>query len=411
MSKRFLRGGFSAPPRPSGTALDASRHGGTPNGDDAASVVSGDAEAAASSNGKASQNSLRKTSTGTNLMGSFKSSFRLSGRLSKSVSAPHSIGSLADAAAASGESGSLSRGAASEDGFGSALDRSVRVGDWRILCSQFSTQGPRHANEDRMLFSADVHGDAGTEFQPEAPVSCFGVMDGHGGHECAQFCVDQLVYNLAGADCWQRDDLGVKEKLRAAVAYALDAAEETFLRHAVENADNSGACVVFGAFSCGHLCVANVGDCRAALHRSGTDTATAVELTVAHRSSNPEERRRIEASGGMLVNNRAFGVLEPSRTIGDWDVKSHCPGAVVADPHFAEVTLMRQAPGADGTCLVLGSDGVWDVVQTPLAIAAARKALKKLRKSAEKDPARALVRVALRNGTMDDATAMVLEFC
>jgi hypothetical protein len=40
-----------------------------------------------------------------------------------------------------------------------------------------------------------------------------------------------------------------------------------------------------------------------------------------------------------VVNNRAFGVLEPSRSIGDIDVKGYCAGAVIAEPHFTELVL------------------------------------------------------------------------
>jgi serine/threonine protein phosphatase PrpC len=62
-----------------------------------------------------------------------------------------------------------------------------------------------------------------------------------------------------------------------------------------------------------------------------------IKLSVPHRSRN--EVARITAAGGVVVNNRAFGVLEPSRSIGDIDVKGYCAGAVVAEPHFTELVL------------------------------------------------------------------------
>ena len=39
------------------------------------------------------------------------------------------------------------------------------------------------------------------------------------------------------------------------------------------------------------------------------------------KAEDPEERARIAAAGGTVTNGRVMGVLEPSRAIGDLDLK------------------------------------------------------------------------------------------
>eukprot|EP00917_Polyrhabdina_sp_WS-2016_P031269 GHVP01066674.1.p1 GENE.GHVP01066674.1~~GHVP01066674.1.p1 ORF type:complete len:638 (+),score=99.11 GHVP01066674.1:655-2568(+) len=83
-----------------------------------------------------------------------------------------------------------------------------------------------------------------------------------------------------------------------------------------------------------------------------------VWLNVAHRASLEEETRRITKLGGNVINGRVDGILEPSRTIGDLDVKwSQPPGvlSVIPDVRAYQVT----AP----VLVFLATDGIWDVLK------------------------------------------------
>jgi serine/threonine protein phosphatase PrpC len=84
-----------------------------------------------------------------------------------------------------------------------------------------------------------------------------------------------------------------------------------------------------------------------------------IKLSVPHRSRN--EVARITAAGGVVVNNRAFGVLEPSRSIGDIDVKGYCAGAVIAEPHFTELVL----PSPDVTTPFTTKLDTVEMLETP----------------------------------------------
>ncbi|KAF8820365.1 protein phosphatase 2C domain-containing protein [Cardiosporidium cionae] len=77
-------------------------------------------------------------------------------------------------------------------------------------------------------------------------------------------------------------------------------------------------------------------------------------LSREHRCSLPFEYRRIQSYGNMVVNGRVKS-LEPSRTIGDFDVKDLLPEGVISIVPDV-VTLDISSP----SILIIGTDGLWD---------------------------------------------------
>lgn len=102
------------------------------------------------------------------------------------------------------------------------------------------------------------------------------------------------------------------------------------------------------------LYIANVGDCRAVV---GTWDGQAIELTKDHKASLPEEKARIEASGGFVHNGRLDGILAISRGFGDLAHKQD--GHLVATPDVIEHIV---AP--EDQFLLLASDGLFDVLSS-----------------------------------------------
>lgn len=83
----------------------------------------------------------------------------------------------------------------------------------------------------------------------------------------------------------------------------------------------------------------------------------------------PDERERIERSGGTVVNwngHRVLGVLATSRSIGDRQLNPY----VIAKP---EVTVNKRE--AEDEFIILASDGLWDVISNELACNVVRKCL------------------------------------
>lgn len=79
----------------------------------------------------------------------------------------------------------------------------------------------------------------------------------------------------------------------------------------------STACVLLIDRRTRHMYVANIGDSRCVLARSGG----ICELSVDHKPENAVERRRIERAGGWLgVDQRVNDVLNLSRSFGMLDL-------------------------------------------------------------------------------------------
>jgi len=96
------------------------------------------------------------------------------------------------------------------------------------------------------------------------------------------------------------------------------------------------------------LYIANVGDTRAVLSKSGQ----AERMSVDDKCDNIDEQIRIKQSNGLIVMNRVGGVLAVTRAFGDHSLKD---SGLIAIPHIVKYTLKPF-----DKFLVIASDGVWD---------------------------------------------------
>ncbi|KAG5616774.1 hypothetical protein H5410_016598 [Solanum commersonii] len=109
------------------------------------------------------------------------------------------------------------------------------------------------------------------------------------------------------------------------------------------------------------IIVANCGDSRAVLSRSGS----AIPLSYDHKPDKREERARIEACGGRVVftdGARVEGVLSVRQQF-----KAIYDIGAGDDLHKRE---------AEDECLILASDGLWDVISSNIACAVGRECLR-----------------------------------
>ncbi|KAL2540678.1 PPM-type phosphatase domain-containing protein [Abeliophyllum distichum] len=122
--------------------------------------------------------------------------------------------------------------------------------------------------------------------------------------------------------------------------------------------DAVGSTAVVAVVTPDKIIVSNCGDSRAVLCRNGV----AIPLS----PDRPDELNRIEESGGRVIfwdGARVLGVLAMSRAIGDGYLKPF----VISEP---EVTITDRT--AEDECLILASDGLWDVVSNETACGVAR---------------------------------------
>lgn len=138
----------------------------------------------------------------------------------------------------------------------------------------------------------------------------------------------------------------------------------------------------------------------------------------------PHERQRIEAVGGVVVDGRVDG-LEPSRTLGDFDVKSQVKEGVISIVPEVRRIEIRPRPGQQvaQALLVCATDGVWDVLRGEdiVDVIVARKELVglqaatarlltepgKVDRRALDELAEDIVTMSAFRGSQDDCTAVV----
>ena len=121
-----------------------------------------------------------------------------------------------------------------------------------------------------------------------------------------------------------------------------------------------------------HCFVINLGDSRAVLgsktpNKSVKNQKFAYQMSVDHKVEKESEKKRIEASGGVVSNDnngpyRVFSKIEDgpglavARTFGD--LQAHSLG-VSSEPEITYKLLEN-----DDKFIVIGSDGIWDVLNS-----------------------------------------------
>ncbi|KAM1269117.1 hypothetical protein ACFX15_001317 [Malus domestica] len=202
----------------------------------------------------------------------------------------------------------------------------------------------------------------------------YGVFDGHGCSHVALKCKDRLheivkqELETEGASVQWKDALKRSFlKMDEEVQQGNHEAESPNCRCELQTPQCNavGSTAVVAVVTPEKIVVSNCGDSRAVLFRSGA----AVPLSSDHKPDRPDELVRIEAAGGRVIywdGARVLGVLAMSRAIGDNYLKPY----VISEP---EVTVTDRT--AEDECLILASDGLWDVVSNETACGVVRMCL------------------------------------
>jgi len=270
------------------------------------------------------------------------------------------------------------------------------------------------------------------------------VYDGHGGAQVANYCRERLHVALveqlgriqgtvcaanlgdvefkkqwekAFVDCFARvdDEVGGKVTRGGGDGTGTSDAAAAIVPEPVAP-ETVGSTAVVAVICSSHIIVSNCGDSRAVLCRGKQP----VPLSVDHKPNREDEYARIEAEGGKVIQwngYRVFGVLAMSRSIGDRYLKPW----IIPVP---EVTIVPRAK--DDECLVLASDGLWDVMSNEEVCDVARKRIllwhKKNGTSSSSAPrvgdsadpaaqaaAECLSKLALQKGSKDNITVVVVD--
>ncbi|XP_057784127.1 probable protein phosphatase 2C 47 [Salvia miltiorrhiza] len=257
-------------------------------------------------------------------------------------------------------------------------------------CSEI---GPKQYMEDEFICVDDLPQHLGTNKGFPSPGAFYGVFDGHGGKDAASFTRKNIL-DFITQDSHFPD--GIKRALKNAFVKADNALADA------KNLDQSSGTTALVALILGRtMIIANAGDSRAVLGKRGR----AIELSKDHKPSCTSERIRIEKLGGVIYDGYLNGQLSVARALGDWHMKgakgSQCP--LSSEPELEELVLTEE-----DEFLIIGCDGLWDVMSSQYAVTIVRKEL-----MAHNDPercSRELVREALKRNTCDNLTVVVICF-
>jgi len=219
----------------------------------------------------------------------------------------------------------------------------------------------------------------------------FGVFDGHGGKNAAEFAAENMPKFMA--EELKKVNGG---EIEGAVKRGYLKTDEEFLKRD----ESGGACCVTAVLRKGGLVVSNAGDCRAVLSRAGKAEA----LTSDHRASREDEKERIENLGGFVVNYRGTwrvqGSLAVSRGIGD----AHLKQWIVADPDTRTILVDQQCE-----FLILASDGLWDKIDNQEAVDLARPLCTINDKASRMAACRMLTETSISRGSTDDISVVIIQ--
>ncbi|KVI04767.1 probable protein phosphatase 2C 75 [Cynara cardunculus var. scolymus] len=251
------------------------------------------------------------------------------------------------------------------------------------------------------------------------PVHFFGVFDGHGGRHVSALCKESMHVimeeELMQAKVIEGETNGGEGGgglWRTAINRSFQRMDEMALRLCLCGSSSicrcsprlsfMGSTAVVSILTKEYVFVANCGDSRAVLCRNGRP----VPLSIDHKPDREDERARIEACGGRIMfadGARVEGILGMSRAIGDRLLKQW----VTSEP---EISITRREAGDE--CLIVGSDGLWDVLSSELACKIVHDCFVEHEHDVEPQidsAATLLVRLALGRRSTDNISVIVID--
>jgi len=203
-------------------------------------------------------------------------------------------------------------------------------------------------------------------------------IDGHGGSEVATFVAEHLPRALKKLCSERKEQLDFsfrnREEWSKLLREAFQSCNDEWDRSITTPSQlRAGAVATLLLIGDGACMIAHVGDGKVVAH-NGVQVS---ELTKSHRADDPDEKARIESCGGCVFNNRVRGVLAPSRAFGDLLVRTDRNGQVNNDIIRPDPQLVTYPLDGFG-CMVLGTDGIFDVLDSQRVALAASLFLSKI---------------------------------
>jgi serine/threonine protein phosphatase PrpC len=248
--------------------------------------------------------------------------------------------------------------------------------------------GRRESNEDRHNIILNIN-----KLKPELnDINLLSIYDGHGGTYVSDF----LEKNLPLYYCNKTFKYPFNKEYHI----------ETFERLQKKILENEKG------YLCGSTCllnimykyedelhmnIVNLGDCRTTIVYTN---GKCKQITTDHKPDDPNERKRIEQMGGEIYQDTEgtirIGDLSLSRAFGDGDNAPYI--SQKPDVHYNKITKLTKY-------IVMGCDGLWDVINNEDLF----ELLNNYKKNNSENLAAELANEALRRGTTDNVSIIIIE--
>jgi serine/threonine protein phosphatase PrpC len=240
----------------------------------------------------------------------------------------------------------------------------AKTADDTIRVTAAAMQGWRLQMEDAHLSIVNLEG--------KADLHLFAVFDGHGGKEVAKYAEKHFVEHLLASPDYQTgkypeglteafmkldESMKTEAGKRELKLLKADDPDDEYGGGMLETVAGCTANVVLIAGE--DIFTANAGDSRAVLFRNGK---SAIELSCDHKTHVPEEVTRVQKAGGDIVEGRINGLLNLTRSFGDFDFKKNTtlPLDKQMITPIPDVTREKLTPTDD--FLIIACDGIWETL-------------------------------------------------
>ena len=211
------------------------------------------------------------------------------------------------------------------------------------------------------------------DFGREPNITFVGIFDGHGrdGRKCAIFAAQEIAEFLVDHEKLYTDPMAALREASTHVNAKMHLSDFCRTKY-------SGTTACFGLLMGLNVFLANVGDSRAVLGRTGSKgLPEAVDLTFDHKPQDEPEKLRIELSGGTVSQQE----YDPGQFLGPYRVfkrGTSAPGlAMSRSLGDYEAEMVGVIPDADCTqrrlqaedrVLIVATDGLWEVFESQEAV-------------------------------------------
>ena len=216
-------------------------------------------------------------------------------------------------------------------------------------------------------------------------ISLFAIYDGHGGKIVSEYLYNNFEKILQSNI--EKNNFIIKKSLNDSFIEINENLSK------IPNTKITGSTATVILIDNNILYCANVGDSQC--YYISKDKIT--KLTDLHNCNNKIEVERIKKNNGMIFGNRVFGSLSLTRSIGDLDFKIYGVNAI---PNIVKEVLREDY----SKYIILGSDGVWDVVNENDLVD-----IEKNSGGVTKDFCERIVNFAIEKGSKDNVSCIVIK--